>query len=76
MQVFLGPWLSAHASLFARVRHLDHHAPQVNGLRGSDTSIPNRIQFDIYYMRNWSLFLDLKIIFLTVFNGLVNPQAY
>ena len=49
---------------------------QVNGLRGSDTSIPNRIQFDIYYMRNWSLFLDLKIIFLTVFNGLVNPQAY
>ncbi len=49
---------------------------QVNGLRGSDTSIPNRIQFDIYYMRNWSLVLDLKIIFLTVFNGLVNPQAY
>jgi len=49
---------------------------QVNGLRGSDTSIPNRIQFDIYYMRNWSLMLDLKIIFLTVFNGLVTPQAY
>jgi lipopolysaccharide/colanic/teichoic acid biosynthesis glycosyltransferase len=49
---------------------------QVNGLRGSDTSIPNRIQFDIYYMRNWSLVLDLKIIFLTVFNGLVNPHAY
>jgi Undecaprenyl-phosphate glucose phosphotransferase len=49
---------------------------QVNGLRGSDTSIPHRIQFDIYYMRNWSLLLDLKIIFLTVFNGLVNPQAY
>ena len=49
---------------------------QVNGLRGSDTSIPHRIQFDIYYMRHWSLMLDLKIIFLTVFNGLVNPQAY
>jgi Undecaprenyl-phosphate glucose phosphotransferase len=49
---------------------------QVNGLRGSDTSIPHRIQFDIYYMRNWSLVLDLKIIFLTVFNGLVTPQAY
>jgi Undecaprenyl-phosphate glucose phosphotransferase len=49
---------------------------QVNGLRGSDTSISHRIQFDIYYMRNWSLLLDLKIIFLTVFNGLVNPQAY
>jgi Undecaprenyl-phosphate glucose phosphotransferase len=49
---------------------------QVNGLRGSDTSIPNRIQFDMYYMRNWTLMLDLKIIFLTVFNGLVTPQAY
>jgi putative colanic acid biosynthesis UDP-glucose lipid carrier transferase len=49
---------------------------QVNGLRGSDTSIPHRIQFDIYYMRNWSLVLDLKIIFLTVFNGIVSPQAY
>lgn len=49
---------------------------QVNGFRGSDTSIPNRIQFDIYYMRNWSLMLDLKIIFLTIFNGLVTPQAY
>jgi Undecaprenyl-phosphate glucose phosphotransferase len=49
---------------------------QVNGLRGSDTSIPHRIQFDIYYMRNWSMVLDLKIIFLTVFNGIVSPQAY
>jgi lipopolysaccharide/colanic/teichoic acid biosynthesis glycosyltransferase len=49
---------------------------QVNGLRGSDSSIPDRIQFDIYYMRNWSLVLDLKIIFLTVFSSLVNPQAY
>jgi Undecaprenyl-phosphate glucose phosphotransferase len=49
---------------------------QVNGLRGSDTSIPNRIQHDLYYMRNWSMTLDLKIIFLTVFNGFVSPQAY
>lgn len=49
---------------------------QVNGLRGSETSIPHRIQFDIYYMRNWSLVLDLRIIFLTIFSGLVNPQAY
>ncbi len=49
---------------------------QVNGLRGSDTSIPSRIQFDIYYMRHWSLTLDLRIIFLTVFNGIVTPQAY
>ena len=49
---------------------------QINGLRGSDSSIPQRIQYDLYYMRNWSLALDLKIIFLTVFNSLVNRQAY
>jgi len=49
---------------------------QVKCLRGSDTSIPHRIQFDTYYMRNWSLALDLKIIFLTVLNGIVSPQAY
>jgi Undecaprenyl-phosphate glucose phosphotransferase len=49
---------------------------QVNGFRGSDTSIPDRIQYDLYYMRNWSMTLDLKIIFLTVFSGFVNPQAY
>ncbi len=48
---------------------------QVNGLRGSDTSIPNRIQYDLYYLRNWSLSFDLKIIFLTIF-GFVHPQAY
>jgi len=49
---------------------------QVNGLRGSDTSIPNRIQYDLYYMRNWSMLLDLKIILLTIFKGLMSPQAY
>jgi len=48
---------------------------QVNGLRGSDTSIPNRIQYDLYYLRNWSLAFDVKIICLTVF-GFVHPQAY
>lgn len=49
---------------------------QVNGLRGSDTSIPHRIQYDLYYLRHWSMLLDLKIIALTVFNGLTSPQAY
>lgn len=49
---------------------------QVNGLRGSDTSISHRIQYDLYYMRNWSMMLDLKIIFLTVLNGFVSSQAY
>jgi len=49
---------------------------QVNGLRGSDSSIPQRIQYDLYYLRNWSMILDLKIIFFTVFNGLLNRNAY
>ena len=41
---------------------------QVNGLRG-DTSIVKRIRYDIYYIENWSLLFDLKILFLTVFGG-------
>jgi Undecaprenyl-phosphate glucose phosphotransferase len=49
---------------------------QVNGFRGSGTSIPQRIQYDLYYLRNWSMMLDLKIIFLTVFRGLISRNAY
>ncbi len=41
---------------------------QVNGWRG-DTSIERRIQFDLYYMKNWSLWFDLKILFLTLWRG-------
>ncbi|SKA76585.1 Undecaprenyl-phosphate glucose phosphotransferase [Caloramator quimbayensis] len=48
---------------------------QVNGLRG-DTSIKKRIEYDLYYIENWSLFFDIKIMFLTVFKGLVNKNAY
>lgn len=40
---------------------------QVNGLRG-DTSLEDRVEYDIYYVENWSLIFDLKIIILTVFN--------
>ena len=40
---------------------------QVNGLRG-DTSIEERIQYDNYYIQNWNLLFDIKIILLTVFN--------
>ncbi len=39
---------------------------QINGLRG-DTSIQKRIQYDIYYIENWNIFLDIKIMFLTIF---------
>lgn len=42
---------------------------QVNGWRG-DTSIEKRIECDIYYIENWSFSFDIKIIFLTIFNGI------
>lgn len=39
---------------------------QVHGLRGSDTSLEKRIEYDIYYIENWSIVFDLKIIFKTI----------
>ena len=48
---------------------------QINGWRG-DTSLHKRIECDIYYIRNWSLWLDIKIIFLTFWKGFVNKNAY
>lgn len=48
---------------------------QVNGFRGN-TSLQRRIEHDIYYITHWSLWFDLKIIFLTVFKGFVNKNAY
>jgi Undecaprenyl-phosphate glucose phosphotransferase len=48
---------------------------QINGLRG-DTSIQERIEADIYYIENWSFWLDLKIILMTPFKGMVNENAY
>ncbi len=48
---------------------------QVNGWRG-DTDLPSRIEFDLYYIRNWSLLLDVKILFLTILKGFVNENAY
>ncbi|MFV0516079.1 MAG: undecaprenyl-phosphate glucose phosphotransferase [Aminipila sp.] len=46
---------------------------QVNGYRG-DTSIRKRIEHDIYYIENWSLIFDIKILFLTLFKGVVNGE--
>ncbi len=48
---------------------------QVNGLRG-DTSIERRIQYDLFYIENWSFSFDLRIILMTVMKGLFNPNAY
>ena len=47
---------------------------QVNGWRG-DTDLSKRIEFDLWYIENLSLWLDLKIILLTIFKGFVNKNA-
>ncbi len=48
---------------------------QVHGWRGN-TSIRMRIEHDLYYIENWSLLLDLKILFMTVVHGLKHENAY
>ncbi len=48
---------------------------QVNGYRG-DTSIKRRIEYDLYYIENWTAGFDIKILFLTVFKGFINKNAY
>ena len=48
---------------------------QVNGWRGN-TSLEKRIEFDLYYIKNWSLSFDLKILVMTLWKGLINRHAY
>ena len=48
---------------------------QINGYRG-DTSIKKRIEHDLYYIENWTMGLDFKILFLTFFKGFINKNAY
>ena len=48
---------------------------QVNGWRG-DTSIEKRVEYDLYYLQNWSFSFDLRIIVMTIFSGLINKNAY
>ncbi|KWE59104.1 undecaprenyl-phosphate glucose phosphotransferase [Burkholderia sp. MSMB2157WGS] len=52
---------------------------QVNGLRGATEqleSMQSRVEYDLYYLRNWSFALDLRIIGATVLKGIVHPNAY
>jgi Undecaprenyl-phosphate glucose phosphotransferase len=48
---------------------------QVNGWRG-DTSIEKRVEYDLYYLQNWSFSFDLRIIVMTILSGLINRNAY
>jgi lipopolysaccharide/colanic/teichoic acid biosynthesis glycosyltransferase len=50
---------------------------QVNGMRG-DTSIARRTAYDLWYVENWSLWLDIKIILRTIYQTLTgtSPNAY
>ena len=60
-------------------KHLVHAGitgwAQVNGWRG-DTSLQTRIKYDLYYVENWSLWFDLKIIFMTLFKVLNHGDAH
>jgi Undecaprenyl-phosphate glucose phosphotransferase len=52
---------------------------QINGWRGTLDSVEklrNRVEFDIYYLENWSLMFDLRIIALTIFKGFTGKNAY
>ena len=52
---------------------------QINGWRGeTDTleKMEKRVEFDLEYIREWSLWFDIKIVFLTIFKGFVNKAAY
>ncbi|HZA49534.1 MAG TPA: exopolysaccharide biosynthesis polyprenyl glycosylphosphotransferase, partial [Myxococcaceae bacterium] len=48
---------------------------QINGLRGQ-TSIQKRIEYDLFYIENWSLMLDLKILLRTALGGFLSRNAY
>ena len=48
---------------------------QINGWRGN-TSLEKRIECDLYYIERWSIWLDIKILFLTFFRGFFDPNAY
>ena len=52
---------------------------QVNGLRGETETLEKmqqRVRYDLYYIENWSLLFDLRIIFRTLFVGFSDPNAY
>lgn len=65
-------------------KYLDRHRvkcgitgwAQVNGLRGGETSLEKRIEYDIYYIENWSIIFDLKIIIKTIREMFFSKAAF
>ena len=52
---------------------------QVNGLRGeteTTNKMVQRVEYDLDYIHRWSIWFDIKIVFMTVFNGFLNKNAY
>jgi putative colanic acid biosynthesis UDP-glucose lipid carrier transferase len=77
------PHMVSHTEMYARridkfmVRHFRKPGitglAQTNGFRGeveTDKDIIYRVKFDIFYLENWSILLDIKIIFLTIYNAI------
>jgi undecaprenyl-phosphate glucose phosphotransferase len=48
---------------------------QVNGWRG-DTDVATRIEYDLYYIKHWSVWFDLRIALMTLFRGFMHKNAY
>ena len=49
---------------------------QVNGLRGSDTCIRTRVEYDLHYMQNWNFYFDIRIIAMTLVSGVIAKNGY
>lgn len=77
------PHMVSHTEMYAKsvdkfmVRHFIKPGitglAQTNGFRGeveNERDIINRVKYDIFYLENWSLLLDVKVIFLTIFNAI------
>ncbi len=67
-------WLARH-----RVKPGITGWAQINGFRGeieNSDELHGRVEHDLYYIDNWSVLLDLKILFITPLKGFVHPKAY
>ena len=81
------PIMRSHTEMYAQtidkfmVRHLIKPGitglAQTSGFRGSilnDKDIINRVRYDIFYIENWSILLDIKIIFMTLYNAIKGEE--